>query len=138
MENTNLGRPLAVHVCGYDCQAGSEYVSLPHSHAFCQMNLMVSGSGEFETAFPLCFTELVKKQVISLPRLIKKMTVGPAEVIGIDADQSAEDVGKRASAIRTSDAVENDGVVRLVRKKLEVLANGRLAFGGEEATIIIR
>ena len=37
-----------------------------------------------ETAFPLCFTELVKKQVISLPRLIKKMTVGPAEVIGID------------------------------------------------------
>jgi len=37
-----------------------------------------------ETAFPLCFTELVKKEVISLPRLIKKMTVGPAEVIGID------------------------------------------------------
>ena len=50
MENTNLGRPLAVHVCGYDFQAGSEYVSLPHSHAFCQMNLMVSGSGEFETS----------------------------------------------------------------------------------------
>ena len=38
-----------------------------------------------ETAFPLCFTELVKKQVISLPRLIKKMTAGPAEVIGIDS-----------------------------------------------------
>ena len=36
-----------------------------------------------ETAFPVCYTELVKKQVISLPRLIQKMTTGPAEVLGM-------------------------------------------------------
>ena len=37
-----------------------------------------------ETAFALCYTELVKKQVISLPKLIEKLTKGPAEVMGID------------------------------------------------------
>ena len=36
-----------------------------------------------ETAFSVCYTELVKKQVINLPRLIQKMTTGPADVLGI-------------------------------------------------------
>ena len=35
-----------------------------------------------ETAFPLCFTELVASGVISLEALIAKFTTGPAEVIG--------------------------------------------------------
>lgn len=38
-----------------------------------------------ETALPVCYTELVAKQVIGLPALVKLFTVGPAEVLGIDA-----------------------------------------------------
>ena len=36
-----------------------------------------------ETAFPLCFTELVSSGVIPLEKLIPKFTVGPAEVLGL-------------------------------------------------------
>ncbi|MBR2631803.1 MAG: dihydroorotase [Lentisphaeria bacterium] len=43
-----------------------------------------------ETAFPLCYTELVKKGVISLPKLIEKLTKGPAEVMGIGNFNLAE------------------------------------------------
>ena len=43
-----------------------------------------------ETAFALCYTELVKKQVISLPKLIEKLTKGPAEVMGIENFDLAE------------------------------------------------
>lgn len=38
-----------------------------------------------ETALPVCYTELVAKQVIGLPALVKLLTTGPAEVLGIDA-----------------------------------------------------
>lgn len=37
-----------------------------------------------ETAFPVCYTELVDKGVISLSRLIAKLTTGPADVLGIE------------------------------------------------------
>ncbi|MBR2910731.1 MAG: dihydroorotase, partial [Lentisphaeria bacterium] len=50
-----------------------------------------------ETAFPVCCTELVKKQVISLPRLIQKMTTGPAEVLGIEGYDMAP--GKAADFV---------------------------------------
>ena len=36
-----------------------------------------------ETAFPLCYTELVKKGVIGLPKLLEKLIAGPADVMGI-------------------------------------------------------
>ena len=36
-----------------------------------------------ETALPVCFTQLVVPGIISIPQLIAKMTVGPAEVLGI-------------------------------------------------------
>ena len=36
-----------------------------------------------ETALPLCFTELVTKGVLTESQLIEKLTVGPADVIGI-------------------------------------------------------
>lgn len=38
-----------------------------------------------ETALPVCYTELVAKRVIGLPALVKLLTTGPAEVLGIDA-----------------------------------------------------
>jgi len=38
-----------------------------------------------ETALPVCYTELVAKRVIGLPTLVKLLTTGPAEVLGIDA-----------------------------------------------------
>ena len=50
-----------------------------------------------ETAFPVCYTELVKKQVISLPRLIQTMTTGPAEVLGIEGYDMAP--GKAADFV---------------------------------------
>jgi len=37
-----------------------------------------------ETAFALCHTELVTKGVIDLPHLIRMMTAGPAEVLGLE------------------------------------------------------
>lgn len=36
-----------------------------------------------ETALPVCFTELVVPGIISIPQLVEKMTVGPAEVLGM-------------------------------------------------------
>ena len=36
-----------------------------------------------ETAFPLCFTELVTKGVLSIPQLIEKFTTGPADILGM-------------------------------------------------------
>lgn len=36
-----------------------------------------------ETAFPVCYTELVDSGIISLPQLIAKLTTGPADVLGI-------------------------------------------------------
>ena len=50
-----------------------------------------------ETAFSVCYTELVKKGVISLPRLIEKMTTGPADVLGIKAYDMAP--GKAADFV---------------------------------------
>lgn len=43
-----------------------------------------------ETAFALCYTELVAKGVISLDRLISKLTTGPADVMGIENFNLAE------------------------------------------------
>lgn len=37
-----------------------------------------------ETALPVCFTQLVATGIISIPQLIAKMTVGPAEVLGME------------------------------------------------------
>ena len=37
-----------------------------------------------ETALPVCFTQLVVPGIISIPQLIAKMTVGPAEVLGME------------------------------------------------------
>ena len=36
-----------------------------------------------ETALPVCFTELVVPGIITIPQLISKLTVGPADVLGI-------------------------------------------------------
>ncbi|MBE6390604.1 MAG: dihydroorotase [Lentisphaerae bacterium] len=36
-----------------------------------------------ETAFPLCFTELVTKGVLTIPQLIEKFTTGPADILGM-------------------------------------------------------
>ena len=47
-----------------------------------------------ETALPVCFTQLVATGIISIPQLIAKMTVGPAEVLGIENYDLA--VGKAA------------------------------------------
>lgn len=43
-----------------------------------------------ETAFAVCHTELVKKGYIDLPTLVRRMTVGPAEVLGIENYSLAE------------------------------------------------
>ena len=37
-----------------------------------------------ETAFSVGVTELVKKNILTLPELIKKLTTGPAEVLNIE------------------------------------------------------
>ena len=37
-----------------------------------------------ETAFPVCYTELVASGVIPVEKLIEKFTVGPAEVLGFE------------------------------------------------------
>ncbi|MBO7330029.1 MAG: dihydroorotase [Lentisphaeria bacterium] len=47
-----------------------------------------------ETALPVCFTQLVVPGIISIPQLIAKMTIGPAEVLGIENYDLA--VGKAA------------------------------------------
>ena len=57
-----------------------------------------------ETAFALCYTELVKKGVISLPKLIEKLTVGPAEVMGIENFNLAE--GNAADLVIIDPAAE--------------------------------
>ena len=36
-----------------------------------------------ETAFPVCYTELVASGIITLPQLIAKLTTGPADVLGM-------------------------------------------------------
>ena len=43
-----------------------------------------------ETAFSVCYTELVKGGHMELPALIQRMTVGPAEVLGIENYSLAE------------------------------------------------
>jgi dihydroorotase len=43
-----------------------------------------------ETAFPLCYTELVAKGVITLPHLIRLLTTGPADVLGFKDYSLAE------------------------------------------------
>ena len=43
-----------------------------------------------ETALPLCYTELVAKGVITLPHLIRLLTTGPADVLGIENYSLAE------------------------------------------------
>ena len=57
-----------------------------------------------ETAFALCYTERVQKQVISLPKLIEKLTKGPAEVMGIDNFDLAE--GSAADLVVIDPAAE--------------------------------
>ncbi|MBO5990916.1 MAG: dihydroorotase, partial [Lentisphaeria bacterium] len=55
-----------------------------------EFNFAPFGIIGLETAFSLCYTELVKKGVISLPKLIEKLTKGPAEVMGIENFNLAE------------------------------------------------
>ena len=43
-----------------------------------------------ETAFPVCYTELVASGVIPVEKLIEKFTVGPAEVLGFENYSLAE------------------------------------------------
>ena len=56
----------------------------PHTNTAKQVEFNYAPFGiiGLETAFPLCYTELVAKDVISLPTLISKLTVGPADVLG--------------------------------------------------------
>ena len=57
-----------------------------------------------ETAFPLCFTELVAGGVITLPQLIAKFTTGPAEILGMhDCDLAP---GRRADLTVVDPAAE--------------------------------
>lgn len=45
-------------------------------------------------AFPLLYTYLVKKNLISLPTLLNALTIGPAHVLGLDA---SIEIGKKAN-----------------------------------------
>ena len=57
----------------------------PHSPAEKAKGLEKSAMGitGIETAFPLLYTELVKKKVISLPRLVELMSLAPNRRFGI-------------------------------------------------------
>ena len=41
------------------------------------------GISGLETAFPLLYTELVKKDLITLPELVRRMSPNPAMIIGL-------------------------------------------------------
>ena len=40
MENMNIQRPVSIYLCGYDSESGAEFISVPHTHHFHQMNLV--------------------------------------------------------------------------------------------------
>ncbi|NOY74317.1 MAG: dihydroorotase [Kiritimatiellaeota bacterium] len=43
-----------------------------------------------ETAFPVCFTELVESKRLTLPELVAKFTTGPAGILGVEAGTLTE------------------------------------------------
>ena len=59
----------------------------PHSDAEKAMGLMSGPMGVvgLECAFPILYTELVKKDVLSLEKLIKLMSTAPADRFGIES-----------------------------------------------------
>ena len=77
-----------------------------------------------ETAFALCYTELVKKGVISLPKLIEKLTVGPAEVMGIENFNLADPNAKPQIAEATYYMTDENG-----KKGVQVMHVERPFFG---------
>jgi dihydroorotase len=50
-----------------------------------EFDLAPFGVTGLETAFPLLYTELVETGVLTLARLVKVMTVAPAEILGLNA-----------------------------------------------------
>ena len=58
-----------------------------------------SGILGLETALPLGITELVKKNYLSINDLIKKMTVGPAELYGFENIYASVSVGRNADIV---------------------------------------
>ncbi|MCI5779199.1 MAG: dihydroorotase [Lentisphaeria bacterium] len=94
-----------------------------------------------ETAFPLCFTELVASGVIPVEKLIEKFTVGPAEVLGLRdyslsegnpadvtvIDPKAEYVIDKAKFFSKSRNTPFDG--RVVRGRVEMtMVGGRIVY----------
>ena len=69
----------------------------PHSDGDKQNGM--NGILGLETSFALGVTELVKRNHITLKRLIELMTVNPAKIIGIDKDRGTIEVGKTADLV---------------------------------------
>ena len=44
-----------------------------------------------ETAFPVCYTTLVKSGILDLAQLVKLMSLRPAEIIGLPASETQKD-----------------------------------------------
>ncbi|MCL2095805.1 MAG: dihydroorotase [Oscillospiraceae bacterium] len=58
-----------------------------------------NGITGLETLFPLCVTYLVKRNRITLAKLIEALTINPAKIIGIDKTRGTIETGKRADFV---------------------------------------
>ncbi len=62
-----------------------------------EIDLAPPGISGFETAIGLLFTELIHKNIIEAPKLLTKMTLAPAKVVGMD--EPAIEKGKVADIV---------------------------------------
>ena len=69
----------------------------PHSEE--DKNMGINGITGLETSFALGVTELVKRNYITLAKLIELMTINPAKIINIDNKYGAIEVGKAADLV---------------------------------------
>ena len=88
-----------------------------------------------ETAFAVCYTELVGKGVISLPHLLKKFTAGPAEVLGM-ADYSLREGNAADLVVLDPHATYRIDKNRFYSKSRNTPFDGMTVSGRVELTLV--
>ncbi|MCQ2378222.1 MAG: dihydroorotase [Victivallaceae bacterium] len=88
-----------------------------------------------ETAFPLCYSELVKSGRMSLPSLISRMTQGPAEVLGIK-DYTLDEGNAADLVVIDPEATYAIDASRFCSKARNTPFDGREVSGRIEMTIV--
>lgn len=109
----------------------------PHSEAEKNQSMEKAPFGivGLETSFALSYTELVRGGYLSLSRLVEKMSVNPAKILGIARGNLAE--GKAAD-IMIAD-IDTEYIIdagRFVSKGKNTPFNGRKVYGKVEVTIV--